>query len=131
MVFSHVFKLFKVGFKPTAGLARHIHFACTDINQLFTQFRGNKISFIYKKEKKKKTPERRSLKLKNKLENAITCTIPVYLSDEMYSDNCPSVINALATQYCGEKSWPNAVKLADSCICPNFVLFFFSHGIYT
>ena len=35
MAFSHVFKLFKVGFKPTAGLARHIHFACTDINQLF------------------------------------------------------------------------------------------------
>ena len=35
MAFSHAFKLFKVGFKPTAGLARHIHFACTDINQLF------------------------------------------------------------------------------------------------
>ena len=35
MAFSHVFKLFKVGFKSIAGLARHIHFACTDINHLF------------------------------------------------------------------------------------------------
>ena len=100
MAFLYVFKFFKLGFKPTASVARHIHFACTDINQLFHTIKGQS-----SKKKKKKN-------WRIKLEIAITCTIPVYLNEEMYtvfwqlpvSNKCPdhSVLWG--------KSWPNAVK---------------------
>ena len=100
MAFLYVFKFFKVGFKPT-GLARHIHFACTDINQLFHTIKGQ--SSIKKKKKKS---------WRVKLEIAITCTIPVYLNEEMYtvflqlpvSNKCPDHLVLWG------KSWSNAVK---------------------